>query len=98
MSSGEAGGLALDEGWQIFVEHYPRMMQTYRKIARSEWFKNGHWAAFVGRYPHGIYMQIFKPHWFNQELEGIQALSPRAHQKPNTPIGSGTLSHCVKTK
>jgi hypothetical protein len=61
----------LDESWQIFIDQYPRVMQVYRKIAKTEWFKSGRWTAFVGHYPHGIYMQISKPHWLNQELEGI---------------------------
>jgi hypothetical protein len=71
MPSQPAADLSLDEGWQVFVEQYPSVMQVYRKIARTEWFHSGRWAAFVGRYPHGIFMQLFKPHWFNQELDGI---------------------------
>src|SRR5688500_858597 len=70
MSSEPAAGLPLDEGWQIFIEQYPRVMQIYRKIARTEWFRKGRWTAFVGHYPHGISLQIFKPHWSNQALEG----------------------------
>ncbi|MBV7333391.1 hypothetical protein KFU94_35185 [Chloroflexi bacterium TSY] len=36
-----------------------------------DWFKDGGWVGFVGHYTHGIYMQLYKPHWYNQEFEGI---------------------------
>lgn len=31
----------------------------------------GGWVAFVGHYTNGIFMQVYKPHWCNQEFEGI---------------------------
>jgi hypothetical protein len=61
----------LTESWQIFVEQYPQVMKAYRRMAKMDWFQKGHWVAFVGHYTHGIFMQVYKPHWYNQEFEGI---------------------------
>ena len=61
----------LPEGWQIFVEQYPQVMKAYRRMAKLDWFQNDHWVAFVGHYTHGIFMQVYKPHWYNHELDGI---------------------------
>lgn len=61
----------LTESWQIFVEQYPQVLKAYRRIAKTEWFQSGHWVGFVGHYTHGIFMQIYKPHWYNQEFDGI---------------------------
>lgn len=59
------------KSWTLFVEQYPQVMAAYRKIAKMDWFKDGGWVGFVGHYTHGIYMQLYKPHWYNQEFEGI---------------------------
>src|SRR4051812_24336076 len=59
------------ESWALFVEQYPAVMAAYRKVARTDWFRDGGWAAFVGHYTNGIFMQVYKPHWYNQEFEGI---------------------------
>lgn len=61
----------LAESWMLFVEQYPQVMAAYRKIARMDWFQAGGWVAFIGHYTHGIFMQLYKPHWYNQELQGI---------------------------
>lgn len=61
----------MDESWKLFVEQYPQVMATYRKLARMDWFQADGWVAFIGHYPHGIFMQIYKPHWYNQQLDGI---------------------------
>ncbi|HEX8235916.1 MAG TPA: hypothetical protein VF600_08165 [Abditibacteriaceae bacterium] len=61
----------LTESWHIFIEQYPQMMKAYRRMAKLDWFVNGQWVAFVGHYTNGIFMQVYKPHWYNQELEGI---------------------------
>ncbi len=61
----------LTESWQIFVDQYPQVMKAYRRMAKQDWFQSGHWVAFVGHYPHGIFMQVYKPHWYNQEFDGI---------------------------
>jgi len=59
------------ESWELFVEQYPSVMVAYRKMARTDWFQEGGWVAFVGHYTNGIFMQVYKPHWFNHEFEGI---------------------------
>src|ERR1051326_768269 len=46
-------------------------MKAYRRIAKTDWFQNGNWVAFVGHYTNGIFMQVYKPHWHNHEFEGI---------------------------
>jgi hypothetical protein len=61
----------LTESWEIFVEQYPQVMKTYRRIANMDWFQQGNWVAFVGHYTHGIFMQVYKPHWYNHEFDGI---------------------------
>jgi hypothetical protein len=62
---------ALMESWELFVEYYPQVMKAYRRMAKTQWFQEGNWAAFVGRYTNGIFMQVYKPHWYNHEFEGI---------------------------
>lgn len=59
------------DSWQIFVEQYPQVMKAYRRLAKTDWFQQENWVAFVGHYTHGIFMQLYKPHWYNHELEGI---------------------------
>ena len=59
------------KSWELFVEQYPQVMAAYRKMARMDWFKRGGWVAFVGHYTHGIFMQVYKPHWYNQTFDGI---------------------------
>lgn len=61
----------LTESWEIFVDHYPQVMKAYRRMAKMDWFVQGEWVAFVGHYTSGIYMQVYKTHWYNQEFEGI---------------------------
>ena len=61
----------LTESWEIFVEQYLQVMKAYRRIAKTVWFQNGLWVAFVGHYTNGIFMQVYKPHWYNHEFEGI---------------------------
>jgi len=59
------------ESWEIFVEQYPQVMKAYRRMAKMDWFDEGNWVAFVGHYTNGIFMQVYKPHWYNNEFEGI---------------------------
>jgi hypothetical protein len=61
----------MTESWRLFVEQYPQVMKAYRRMAKTDWFRNDGWTAFVGQYTNGIFMQVFKPHWYNHELEGI---------------------------
>jgi hypothetical protein len=61
----------LTGSWGVFVEQYPQVMKAYRRIAKTEWFRNGGWVAFVGHYTNGIFMQVYKPHWYNHEFDGI---------------------------
>ena len=61
----------LTESWQIFVEQYPQVMKAYRRMAKMNWFQDGNWVAFVGHYTHGIFMQVYKPDWYNHEFDGI---------------------------
>jgi hypothetical protein len=61
----------MDASWLLFVEQYPQVMAAYRKVARMAWFQEEGWVAFVGHYTHGIFMQLYKPHWFNGEFDGI---------------------------
>lgn len=65
------GGTVMTDSWAIFIEQYPQVMKAYRRMAKQAWFQDGHWAAFVGHYPHGIFMQVYKSHWYNQEFDGI---------------------------
>jgi hypothetical protein len=65
------GDRMLTESWAIFVEQYPQVMKVYRRLAKTEWFQQDGWVAFVGHYTNGIFMQLYKPHWHNHELEGI---------------------------
>jgi hypothetical protein len=68
---GPSEDTVLTESWEIFVEQYPQVMKAYRRMAKMDWFRNGNWVAFVGHYTHGIFMQIYKPHWYNHEFDGI---------------------------
>jgi hypothetical protein len=61
----------LTESWAIFVEWYPQVMKAYRRIAKTEWFQDGRWVAFVGHYTSGIFMQVYKPHWYNHDFDGV---------------------------
>jgi hypothetical protein len=61
----------LTESWSLFVEQYPQVMKVYRRLAKTEWFRCEGWVAFVGHYTNGIFMQLYKPHWYNSEFEGI---------------------------
>ncbi|MEZ4616820.1 MAG: hypothetical protein R2867_15130 [Caldilineaceae bacterium] len=61
----------MDTSWELFVEQYPLVMAAYRKVAWMAWFQEEGWVAFVGHYTHGIFMQLYKPHWYNGEFDGI---------------------------
>ncbi|GEM_PF-1260343 len=61
----------LSPDWAVFIDYYPRCMQVYRKIAKTDWFQQNHWTAFVGHYTHGIFLQLSKPHWYNYDFDGI---------------------------
>lgn len=57
--------------WILFAEQFPEFMKTYRRLARERWFKDEGWTAFIAHYREGIFMQIYKLHWYNHEHEGI---------------------------
>jgi hypothetical protein len=57
--------------WTLFVDQYPQVLAAYRRMARLDWFVRDGWGAFVGYYTHGIFMQVYKPHWYNQTFDGI---------------------------
>ena len=59
------------ESWNLYIEQYPLVMAAYRRMAKSDWFIRGGWVGFVGYYTHGIYLQLYKAHWYNQGLDGI---------------------------
>jgi hypothetical protein len=61
----------LSDDWVVFIDFYPQFMQVYRKVAKTAWFQQRHWNGFVGHYPHGIFMQLSKPHWYNYAFDGI---------------------------
>lgn len=57
--------------WQVYLQLYPHFMATFRRIAKQPWYREGQWCSFVAHYAGGIFMQVFKPHWRNEQLEGI---------------------------
>lgn len=61
----------ISQDWTIFIEYYPRFLQVYRKLAGADWFLQDGWTGFVGHYTHGIFLQLFKPHWYNHTFDGI---------------------------
>ena len=61
----------LTEGWSIFIDQYPQFTKLQRELAKTDWFVNDGWTAFIGYYHAGIYIQLFKPHWFNHTGDGI---------------------------
>lgn len=61
----------ISESWQIFIEQYPQFMKLQRKLATTDWYINDGWVMFVGHYHAGIFMQLYKSHWFNYTLDGI---------------------------
>ena len=66
-------------GFRYFTEKQPEFMAAYRKMARQKWFQEKRWTGFIGPWTKGIYMQVYKTHWFNYELNGIHfetALTP----------------------
>jgi hypothetical protein len=61
----------LTDDWQIFIEQYPQMMSVIRQLAKQDWYVRDGWTAFLGHYHAGIYLQVYKPHWFNHTGDGI---------------------------
>jgi hypothetical protein len=61
----------IPESWQIFMEQYPQFMKLQRKLATMDWYTNEGWVMFVGHFHAGIFMQLYKAHWFNYTLDGI---------------------------
>jgi len=61
----------IPESWQIFIEQYPQFMKLQRKLATTDWYINQGWVIFVGHFHAGIFMQLYKAHWFNYSLDGI---------------------------
>lgn len=74
----------LTPDWLLFAEQFPQFMKTYRRLAREKWFRDEGWTAFIAHYREGIFMQLYKLHWYNQEHEGIHlelALNARLLQR-----------------
>lgn len=59
------------ESWQIFIDQYPQMMSLIHQLARQDWYVRDGWTAFLGHFHSGSYLQVFKPHWYNQTGDGI---------------------------
>jgi hypothetical protein len=57
--------------WAIFQEQYPQMTKLQRELAKQAWFVQEGWVPFIGYYWAGIYMQVYKAHWYNQSGDGI---------------------------
>ncbi|MBZ0299447.1 MAG: hypothetical protein K8J31_06905 [Anaerolineae bacterium] len=61
----------IPEDWHIFMDQYSPMMSVIRQLAKQDWYVREGWTAFLGHYHAGIYLQVFKPHWFNHTGDGI---------------------------
>ena len=61
----------ISDDWQLYIEQYPQMMSLIRQLGKQGWYVQDGWTAFIGHYHAGIYLQVFKPHWFNQAGDGI---------------------------
>lgn len=79
----------IDPSWRIFIDQYPQFMKLMRKLAATDWYVEDGWVMFVGYYHAGIYMQLYKAHWYNNALEGIHielGLSNEALKKKQAQI------------
>lgn len=79
----------IPESWQLFMEWYPQMMRLQRKLATTDWYVHNQWVTFIGHYHAGIFMQLYKSHWFNYTLDGIHfemALSAEGLSRRRTQI------------
>lgn len=61
----------IPDSWHIFMAQYPQFMKLQRKLGGIDWYVDGGWTMFIGHFHAGIFVQIFKPHWYNQTLDGI---------------------------
>lgn len=80
---------AIEDKWQVFMEHYPQMISLRGQLAKRDWYIRDGWTAFIGLYHSGIYMQVYKPGWFNHTGDGIHfetALSAEVWAQKAAPI------------
>jgi len=62
---------SLPESWQLFIEQYDQFTKLHRQLAKEAWFQDGEYSVYIGHYFAGIYMQVYRAHWFNYGLDGI---------------------------
>ncbi len=63
--------IEISDAWKIFIEQYPQFTKTHRALAKMDWFAQQEWSVYIGYYHAGIYMQVYRSHWFNYGLDGI---------------------------
>lgn len=64
-------------------------MSLVRKLSQEDWYQAGQYASFVGHYHEGAYVQLYKPNWHNQSLDGLHfevGISPQALAKKTVQI------------
>lgn len=61
----------IPESWHIFIEQYPQFMKLQRELGKTAWYPRDGWVSFIGHYHAGIYMQVYKGHWYNYTLDGV---------------------------
>ena len=77
----------IPESWHIFIEQYPQFMKLQRELGKTAWYGRDGWVSFIGHYHAGIYMQIYKGHWFNYTLDGIH-LEASEHKKLGAAVAA----------
>ncbi len=58
------------ESWNIFIEYYPLFKKLEKTLAAEEWFADG-WTFYTGHFNEGIFLQLYKPWWYNHRQRGI---------------------------
>lgn len=58
------------ESWNIFIEYYPLFKKIEERLAAREWFADG-WVFYTGYFNEGIFLQLYKPWWYNHRQRGI---------------------------
>ncbi|MCA9973703.1 MAG: hypothetical protein KC425_25995 [Anaerolineales bacterium] len=61
----------LSDGWPIFIAQYPQFTKVHRALAKMDWFADQGWSVYIGYYFAGIFMQVYRAHWFNHGLDGV---------------------------
>ncbi len=62
---------SLDQSWSIFIEQYPQFMKLLNRLGKTDWYPREGWTMFIGQFHAGLYMQMYKTHWFNHGLNGV---------------------------